>query len=374
MTLTRRQLLATAAAAATACTPALAQSQPRGGGGGSVMKWHPGQYLHLPSRGGVEAVEDTLAQIRDVPAARGLQLRYNWAELEGDEGRYDFTRIQRDLDRVAGFKKRLHVLLMLKSFGGGARAVPEYLERKAERGAATFGIGIEEKQAAGGPRQRAGQNLALWEPRVRDSLQEFMVAMGRALDAHPALESVALNESALGRAERGIDDDDRRQFFENLAAVNRGMRQAFPSTVVIQFVNFPKQAIPILTGPMPATGVGLGGPDTFLDDRSLRDNVYVVYPRLAGVVPIAPSVQNENYVALAHQGQRTKVPIEDLYDFARNRLRANYLFWTRPQPWMKERWPELLSFLKNHPQGSTLTGGLATACPSAFGGRCSSVG
>ncbi|NML16588.1 hypothetical protein [Azohydromonas caseinilytica] len=359
--LTRRQLLT---AAAAACAPGLPHAESGG------MKWHPGQYIHIPSRGGVAAIEDTLAQIRNIEAARGLQLRYTWAELEPSEGRYDFSRIRQDLERVGGAKKRLHVLLMLKSFGGGARPVPEYLEQKAERGRATFNIGIQEKQAPGGPRNRAGQNIALWEPRVLESLENFLLAMGRELDAHPALEGVAFNETSLGKADRDIGAEDKTQFFRNLASADRTLRKAFPSTVTLQFVNFPKEAIPILVGQMAEYGIGLGGPDIFLDDRSLRNNVYTQYPRLAGVVPLAPSVQYENYVALRHQGERTSVPLEDLYNFARNELRANYLFWTRPQQGLKNVWPEVLNFLKTHPQASTLTGGLATACPSAFRGGC----
>jgi hypothetical protein len=365
LNLTRRQMLT---AAAAACAPGLPYAQ---GGGG--MKWHPGQYIHIPSRGGAQAVVDTLDQIRNVQSARGLQLRYTWAELEPSEGRFDFGRIQEDLDRVAQYKKRLHVLLMLKSFAGGNRPVPDYLEQKAERGAATFNIGIEEKQAPGGARKRAGQNIALWEPRVLESLENFLYAMGKQLDAHPALEGVAFNETSLGKADRNIDDDDRSQFFRNLASANRTMRKAFPTTVSIQFVNFPKQAIPILVDQMPQYGIGLGGPDVFLDDKSLRDNVYVRYPGLAGVVPLAPSVQYENYVATRHQGERTSVPLEDLYNFARNQLRANYLFWTRPQQGLKNVWPDVLNFLKTHPQASQLTGGLATACPSSFRGGCSAV-
>lgn len=362
--LNRRQLLT---ATAAACAPGLPWAQ------GAGMKWHPGQYIHIPTRGGAEMVEDTLDQIRNVQSARGLQLRYTWAELEPNEDRFNFDRLRQDLDRVASYKKRLHVLLMLKSFAGGARPVPEYLEQKAGSGRSTYSIGIEEKQAPGGPRARAGQNVALWEPAVLENLEKFLFAMGKALDSHPALESVAFNETALGRADRSISDDDRNGFFKNLASANRTLRKAFPTTVAIQFVNFPKQAIQTLVGQMPEYGIGLGGPDVFLDDRSLRDNVYTQYPRLAGVVPLAPSVQFENYVALSHQGERTSVPIEDLYNFARNQLRANYLYWTRPQKGLKNVWPDVLNFLKTHPQGSTLTGGLATACPSSFRGGCSAA-
>jgi hypothetical protein len=340
---------------------------------GNGMKWHPGQYIHIPSRGGVEAVEDTLDQIRNIQSARGLQLRYTWAELEPAEGKFNFDRIKQDLDRVAGAKKRLHVLLMLKSFAGGARPVPDYLEEKAGPGRSTYNIGIEEKQAPGGPRNRAGQNVALWEPRVLESLENFLNAMGKQLDSHPALEGVAFNETALGKADRSISDEDKLTFFQNLASADRTMRKAFPTTVSLQFVNFPKQAIPILVNQMPQYGIGLGGPDVFLDDKSLRDNVYVHYPRLAGQVPIAPSVQYENYVATSHQGERGKISIEDLYNFARNQLRANYLFWTRPQKGLQNVWPDVLNFLKNHPQGSQLTGGLATACPSSFKGGCSAA-
>jgi hypothetical protein len=80
-------------------------------------------------------------------------------------------------------------------------------------------------------------------------------------------------------------------------------------------------------------GTGLGGPDVFVNDRGLNlpDGVYSYYPKLAGTVPLAPMVAAGNYIAARHGGSADEAPrMDQLYDFARDRLKANYIFWARP--------------------------------------------
>ena len=63
------------------------------------MKWHPGHYYALMNfmRTNPRIMAQVYRELKATPALRGLQVRYEWPELEPEEGRYDFTAIERVL-------------------------------------------------------------------------------------------------------------------------------------------------------------------------------------------------------------------------------------------------------------------------------------
>ena len=83
-----------------------------------AVKWHPGHYYALMNfmRTNPRIMAQVYRELKATPALRGLQVRYEWPELEPEEGRYDFTAIERVLAELAPQNKRLIMLLELKSF------------------------------------------------------------------------------------------------------------------------------------------------------------------------------------------------------------------------------------------------------------------
>ena len=94
------------------------------------VKWHPGHYYTLMSAGknNPKHLTQIYKELKETPALRGVQIRYEWAELESAEGVYNFTSIDQRLAELTAQKKRLIVLLQIKSFDPKTALVPNYLK------------------------------------------------------------------------------------------------------------------------------------------------------------------------------------------------------------------------------------------------------
>ncbi len=115
-------------------------------------------------------------------------------------------------------------------------------------------------------------------------------------------------------------------------------------------------------------GTGLGDPDVFVKDRGLNrpDGVYSCYPKFAGIVPLAPMVAAGNYIAARYDCSADEAAqVDQLYGFARNRLKANYIFWARP-PDRLRYFPQVLDILNQPELRADPAGGLSKVCPSVF--------
>jgi hypothetical protein len=346
--------------AAPECTQGALPSMPR------QVKWHPGHYVTLPFRQGRDSnyLIEVTAELSANSVLRGIQKRYTWAELEPQEGRYNFDAIEQDLAKIAHANKYLIVLLQLKAFSEAMDVVPKYLRGAAYDGG-TFALDIP-VDGSTRTQARSGSNLKLWNHAVRDRLAALVCAMGDRFNAHPNLEAVALTETAIGRAREPLTPLELDGYFDSLVTVQRSLRVAFPNTVTLQFVNYPSSHIASFTARISEFGTGIGGPDTFADDPGLTAGAYKLYPSLAGRVPLAPSVQPENYFARRHRGPLQPQKPEELYDIARRQLHANYIFWTRHETKTQKPWPEVLKMFRSPGFPTDPAGGLAPACPSAF--------
>lgn len=332
-----------------------------------AVKWHPGHYVTLApfASDGPGYFNEVLDEISRYPALRGVQKRYMWADLETKEGTYDFSEIEYDLARLAARDKRLVILLQTKSFKTSVHASPAYL-RTAKYEDGEFAINVKGRKGAVDIKAQTGTNIKLWNPHVRDRLAALMNALGERFNSHPHLEAVALTETAFGQPATFISGGLRERFYDNLLTVDREMRRAFPNTVTLQFINFPRSILKDFIGGLAEAGVGLGGPDIFLEEHGLLNGVYPYYPRLAGTIPLAPSVQHENYYTRRHGGAPDAPSVEELYRFARDELKANYLFWTRRLVPPEKPYARVLEMLSSPAFPQDPAGGLNTACPKAF--------
>ncbi|MCX7016337.1 MAG: glycoside hydrolase, partial [Candidatus Sumerlaeota bacterium] len=109
------------------------------------------------------------------------------------------------------------------------------------------------------------------------------------------------------------------------------MKKAFPHTVVIQYTNFPREALEDLTRFQSENGVGLGGPDIRPYDLTGVGNpqtgIFRLYPRVEGVAPLGAAVQSSDYVMKRKGGPFDPTPVNEIYEFSRDTLHLNYIFW-----------------------------------------------
>lgn len=299
-----------------------------------AFKWHPGHYILV---GGGEIRDDQIA----LPHFRGFQKMYGWKALEPARGRYDFSAIRHDLERLAPHGRQLVVQLQYKAFGKDARLAPDYLE------GAEFGGGVY--------RANSGSwNPVIWNVQVSERLAALFHALAAEFDLHPGLEAVVLPETAPSASlekspQPGVQAYTVPAYVAALKEHIQALRRAFPNTAVIQYANFPPGALPDLTAFMKQIGVGMGGPDVYPRPSDLLDpkrGAYRFYADLAGAVPLGAAVQSPDYsvaswkrTAAFNRGldrnsvqvtaeEEQPIPVREHLRLARETLHLNYLFWS----------------------------------------------
>lgn len=331
----------------------------------SGVKWHPGHYYTIMGWGknNPAHLAQVFNELKSTPSLRGLQIRYLWAELETAEGKYDFTAIDKRLNELAAQKKRLVIQVQTKSFDPNWKLVPDYLKaEKYEGGVFAF--------SNHGKKTQRGENIKLWNPYVRDRLSALFTALGKRYNSHPYFEGIGMIETALGQAMTRLSNTEIDGFYKNLLTVHQQMRVDFPNTMTIQEVNYPNSILETFIAKLEKIGTTLSGPDIFLDEPGLNfkgtknsmKGVYHYYPNLSGIVPLAPSIMQSNYANTRHNKTGRVPTIHDLLSFARDKLKANYIFWTR-EP---NHYSRVLAILNEPEQTRDPAGGLSSICPKAY--------
>jgi len=272
---------------------------------------------------------------------------------------------------MAAHHKQIIVLVETKSFGYSNEIplAPDYVLNDPQFEGAMFEFPAGTKDSNGQSRSgRRDNNLKLWSPQVYERLFALLTALGKRFNAHPNFEALGLQETAMGKSDESTMPQQEEALFENLLKLHAQLRTSFPNTVTIQLTNYPINKLGLLTSWFKTMGTGLGGPDIFLNDPGLNrpGGVYSYYPKLAGTVPLAPMVAAGNYIAARHGGSTDEAPrVDQLYHFARDRLKANYIFWSRPAD-RSRYFPQMLDILNQPELRADPAGGLRKGCPSVF--------
>ena len=329
------------------------------------IKWHPGHYYTILNFGRDKAwyMDDVYRELASTPALRGIQVRFLWADIEKTEGVYDFKVIDQLLAGLSSRGKRLVLQVQTKSFNPDWKLVPDYLKTaKYEGGQFPF--------STWGSKVHKGHNIKLWNPGVRDRLIALFRALGKRYNSHPYFEGIGMIESALGQPISPLTNAQQDGFYTNMLTVHERMRVQFPNTMTIQEMNYPRDILEKSVAKFKQLGTALGCPDVapqepgllFEGSKYSPQGVYQHYRELSGIIPLAPTVEIINYENTRVDGTGHKPTISELLTFARDQLKANYIFWIR-SPEHYRQVLETLNFTQNR---STPSGGLNPACPSTF--------
>jgi len=326
------------------------------------VKWHPGHYYTILSHGKNKPsyMRQVYQELKTTPVLRGLQVRYNWRELEPEEGVYNFSSITQLLAELSEQNKRLIILFELRSFSSDVKQlpIPNYVK------SAKYDDGIYPFNTHG-KGEIKGYGIKLWNQFVLDRFSRLIRALGEQFNSHPYFEGIGFTESSLGESKE-LTNNRIDDYFRNLLQLNKQARRYFPNTMTYQFTNYPRRILGPFIETLKETGTALGGPDIFMEEPGLLQRekpkgVYQYYPELAGIVPLAPSVQHQNYQSTRWDGAGYEPDVSELLAFARDRLRANYLFWTRDPKY----YSKVLQML-NKLDLSDSAGGLDSSCPKAY--------
>lgn len=326
------------------------------------IKWHPGHYYTIMDYGKNASwyLSQVYSEIKATPALRGIQIRYSWAELETSEGVYNFSSIVKRLNELSAINKRLVIVVETKTFDSTEMLIPDYLKTEIYEGgqylfSTTNKAGVQ------------GYNLKLWNSQVRDRFNALVRALGKRFNSEPYFEGIGLTETALGQSDVPLTSQQIDNYFANLLNIQQQMRAAFPNTMTFQFTNYPRPILESFISSLQAMGAGLGGPDVFLEDAGLNypltpKGVYNYYPENSGVMPLTPSVMHGNYKSTKADGTGYEPTILELLSFARDTLKANYIFWHRDPDYYRK----VLEALNQKNQKTNPAGGLDSTCPGIY--------
>lgn len=353
------------------------------------FKFHPGHYIQ--PLGGDKTVDGYLMKqdytiMESSPVFVGLQIPLKWADLESSKGVYTFKIIEDHLAKMKNTgskKKRLAILFLTRTTNLDDPFIPNYLKTSEYEG----GTYKYTNELNGGSLSvHKGNGIKLWNTNVRDRLVKLMQQLGTKFNSHTHFEGIGFGETAVGIPfQFTLTDAQEANTHKNYLYVHTQMRSYFPNTMIFQFTNYPREILEsfIMTGTnaLYKNNVALGGPDVWLNDPGVNiegnpntpDGVYSYYKKYSGYLPLTPSVQSGNYKCSRADCKNDKgnfVPtVRQLLDFSRDKLKANYIFWTHTD--QAGKFDQVVNMLKNLYSSSSDTDKqavkLKTTCPSKYG-------
>lgn len=288
-----------------------------------------------------------------------MQRVYKWNDLEPIEGKYDVNMIRRDLEALARVNKRLIVQIDAKSNRDGQVFVPSYLLKPQYEG------GVYKCTTV-------GNNAAYWNKGVQARMIALVKELGRQLNDHPSLEAVNFEETSPSNNNPEWVRTYMEGYLQGMENVVMAAREAFPNTVVIQYINWPVKPLPAMVERFRSARIGVGGPDVLVEDDGLIRGSYPVIQGVAGQVPIGMAVQYDNYSQKSDNKKHAPPGIAALHQFALDKLKANYIFWlrrVREPANNSDYYADLRRYFDTLDWVADPAGGLETRCPTVFS-RC----
>jgi hypothetical protein len=311
------------------------------------VKWHPGHYALVSY-----LIRQSSYAYKDF---RGVQKFYNWRTLEPEKDHYDFSAIRSDLAFLQKHEKRLVMQIQTKAFARGQNCCPAYISGP-KYGGGVYKTGV------------GALNPIIWDDRVNRRLLALYRELGRQFDSEPYVEGMVIPETAVTGNVRNQGEVPYtiERYAQSVEAGMQAAHNAFPHTVVIQYFNLPVEMHQSLFDYATTHGIGLGGPDIFIHDPLLNDPQKGSYPlcaRASGIIPLGTAVQPNDYLIKVHAGPPDPPTPQELYDFGREKLHLNYMFWST-----KSGYFEKVQAMMDEPSfPKDPAGGLNTARPKSIG-------
>ena len=331
--------------------------------GQNKVKWHPGHYLLVYPQGTqsdasfANYTNLVIKGVAETPGLQGIQKQYFWNKLEPSKGVYDFSEIRRDLAALKAVNKHLVISFQERSFIDSKNYAPTYLLTSEYGGGVyTFNNG-------------KGINVNYWNVKVQDRLVALMQALGREFNSHPSLEAINFEETSHSVKDEAWKLKYSTAYYNGMIRVAQAAKEAFPNTVVLQYINYADWNMPKIVTALGSSGIGVGGPDSSEKDVNLLSYSYEFIRNLAGTVPVGMAVQYLNYEYDNGKGPVNPPKISSIHAFDQNYLKANYIFWMRrtAETWNGSNYyQDVLNHLKTINWSKNASGGLSKACPQVY--------
>jgi hypothetical protein len=289
----------------------------------ALKKWFPGHYAKTGSNAKMGIEEGSIELIKNNPYFVGYTTNVFWNEIEVSRDVYDFSKIY-ELIRVAD-RDNKKLMLTLKDVvhsGGGNPYLPQYILSDEYEGG-YFSVTKPGDSGTGTLKSFA----RWWLPQYRERWEKYIRAVGKEFDNHPTIAVINFCESARPEPDEpgtGYSAENMIKFFKGQ---NTAAAEAFPNTVVIQYLNWmvisEEDRDEFMEYLVDDLKVGFGGPDIKNFSRGSEvlvtnrfSRYYLVYREK---IPISVEAQSG-----AFRGGSAR----EIFHYAVDSVKVNFLPWT----------------------------------------------
>jgi len=287
-------------------------------------KWNPGHYVYKTGQSTFQDIENVLSNSSN--HITGVEIKAQWRDLEPEKDVYNFSIIDEYLEMVKEHDKHLVVMFADRVWHSVERPVPDYLYDDP-----IYNGGVEPCD----PQKKNGSVARLWDPAVMERSNLLVNALGERYNNDSNFETLDFVESSLCIVKANASGYSPQAYVELLKSRVDSAKAAFPSTVVIQEMNWGEVEVIDFIHYLDTAGAGMGGPDLVPDEGRVirRMPAYDYYPIYADKIPLGVGVQYPNLVKNSHKGNFT---LDGFWDMGLNTLKLNYIYWGYyDENWMK---------------------------------------
>lgn len=273
-----------------------------------------------------------------MPQFEGAQIMYSWRDLEPEKDQYDFSQITEDYEYLKSYGKKLFIQLQDATFNPKRKAVPNYLLTKEYDGGAVIQVDDD-----GEPE---GWVAKRWNAKVQKRFGLLLDSLGKYFDGK--IEGINLQETAIGVTQKQDAEFSPALYAKCIKTNMLSLKKAFPKSTTMQYANFmpgewlpwdDKRYLRSIYKYGQQIGVGLGGPDLMYTKKGQLNHALALMHEDNYTVPIGIAVQDGNYIGKTNTEEIIKDHkniVPQLYAFARDFLKVNYMFWVNQEPYFKE--------------------------------------
>jgi hypothetical protein len=311
------------------------------------IKWHPGHYVMFATDDSEAQILRNIDSIGRESVLKGVQVRIRWYDLETAKGVYDFSSLDKYLQRLKAQPtvKRLVVRVVDRNFetNSSAGIVPNYLLN------GTYNGGLVRTSTGYAPR--------LWEPAVMDRLIALYQAIGRRYDDDLYFEGMATEETTLSLSQPFPSGYSHAALQRQYTRLVTTARLAAPQSNFFLYTNWIGSA-DLMDGLMQSLVVAraaAGGSNIFPGRKTLGQRVWTgeYGTDYRWALALSSSVET---------GELRDYTPKQIADWSYNTLYLNHVFWVR-NTWAGDasrRWDTgILPFLRTNPP-------VRTRCPTSY--------
>jgi hypothetical protein len=260
----------------------------------------------------------------------GVQIIYNWRQLEPEFDQYDFSKIQHDLKYLESRGKKLWIQIQDRSFWINNKAVPSYIinEKQYQKGVALQVDNPGENIPKG-----HGWVAKQYNPNVRNRFQKLLQALAEKFDGK--VYGMNLPETSMDideKAERKYGFTCDKYFTSTIENINFA-RTVFKKSHVVQYVNFwpcewndDKKYMSRFFENAIKSNIGLGGPDVIPYKKAQMKNSYPFFNKYKGKIPFVAFAIQEPTRTYTNPKTGKKFTDYEFQDFAEKYLGVDVLF------------------------------------------------